>query len=90
MSSDSDPLLKHPRFKYHWLLKFKLLKHLCLSSKAAILIILLATVIGGANTLFQDIVVVSILGKHYAHMMDIAMLSLVPHVTLTFIMTVIL
>ena len=63
MSSDSDPLLKHPRFKYHWLLKFKMLKHLCLSSKAAILIILWATMIGVANTLFQDVVAVSILGK---------------------------
>ena len=87
MLSEANPLLRQPRVKSRRLLKFKLLRHLCLSSKAAILIILWATVIGAAYTLFQDIVAVSILGRHYAHTTDIAILGLIPHVTLTFIMT---
>ena len=88
MSSEVNTLLKHlSRNCSHWLLKFKLSKHLCLSSKAAILIILWATVVGAVYTLFKDIVAVAILGSRYAHIADIAILDLIPYVTLTFIMT---
>ena len=87
MSSEANPLLRHPRDKSRWLLKFKLLRHLCLSSKAAILIILWATVIGTAYTLLQDIVAVSILGRRYAHTTDIAILDSIPYVALTITMT---
>ena len=51
-------------------------KHLCLSSKAAILIISWATVIGTAYPLFKDLVAVSILSSSYAHVTDIAILDL--------------
>ena len=87
MMSEVGPLLKHPRFKSRWLLKFKLLKHLCLSSKAAILIILWAAVVGTAYTLFKDIVAVSILGSSYAHVTDIAILDSIPYVAVTITMT---
>ena len=83
MSSEASPLL--PRFNSHWLLNTP--KHLCLSSKAAILIILWATVVGTAYSFIQDIVVVSILGSRYAHSEDVAILDLIPYVTLTLIMT---
>ena len=87
MLSEAGPLLKHPRFKSRWLLKFKLLKHLCLSSKAAILIILWAAVVGTAYTWSKDIVAVSILGSRYAHITDIAILDSIPYVALTITMT---
>ena len=83
MSSEASPLLS--RFKSHWLLNIS--KHLCLSSKAAILIILWATVVGTAYTFIQDIVAISILGSRYAHSEDVAILDLIPYVTLTLIMT---
>ena len=89
MSSDKVPLLKHTRVSTQSLLKLKLScksKHFCFSSKAAILIILWAAVVGTAFTLFKDIVAISILGSHYAHIMDIATLDLIPYATLTVIM----
>ena len=82
MSSETSPLLS--RSNSYWLLN--ILKHLCLSSKAAILIILWATVVGTAYTFIQDIVAVSILGSRYAHSEDVAILDLIPYVTLTLIM----
>ena len=88
MSSEANTLLKHPsRRSSHWLLKFKQSKHLCLPSRAAILIILWATVVGAAYTLFKDIVAVAILGSRYAHIADVAVLDLIPYVMLTLIMT---
>ena len=87
MSSETNPLLNHPpRRNFYWLLNCKLSKHLCLSSKAAILIIFWATVVGTAYTLLQDIVAVSVLGSHYAHVADIAIIDLIPYVSLTLIM----
>ena len=84
MSPEASPLLNHiSRFNSYRLPKFK---HLCLSSKAAILIILWATVVGTAYTFIQDIVAVSILGSRYAHSEDVAILDLIPYVTLTLIM----
>ena len=85
MSSEVSPLLKRiSRFNSHWLLNLS--KHLCLSSKAAILIILWATVVGTAYTFIQDIVAISILGSRYALIEDVAILDLIPYVTLTLIM----
>ena len=87
MSSEASPLLNHiSRFNFHRLLSFKLSKYLCLSSKAAILIILWATVVGTAYTFIQDIVAISILGSRYALIEDVAILDLIPYVTLTLIM----
>ena len=83
MSSEANLLLKQPRFNS---LKFKLSKHVCLSSKAAILIILWVTVVGAAYTLIKDLVAVSILGKHYSHIADVGSLDLIPYATLTIIM----
>ena len=80
MSSEASPLLNHiSRFNSYRLLKFK---YLCLSSKAAILIILWATVVGTAYTFIQDMVAGSILGSSE----DVAILDLIPYVTLTLIM----
>jgi hypothetical protein len=84
MSSEASPLLS--RFNSHQLQNLKLSKYLCLSSKAAILIILWATVVGTAYTLIQDLVAVSILGSRYAHIADVAILDLIPYVTLTLVM----
>ena len=89
MSSDKVSLLKHTRVNIQSLLKLKLScksKYFCFSSKAAILIILWAAVVGTAFTLFKDIVAVSILGSRYARVMDIATLDLIPYATLTIIM----
>ena len=86
MSSEASPLLKRiSRFSSHWLLNLS--KHLCLSSKAAILIILWATVVGTVYTFIQDIVAVSILGSRFTRNADIAILDLIPYATLTLIMT---
>ena len=87
MLSEANPLLRHPRVKSHWLLKFELLRHLCLSSKAAILIILWTAMVGTAYTWLKDIVAVSILGSRYAHITDIAILDSIPYVALTITMT---
>ena len=86
MSSEASPLLKRiPRFNSHQLQNLS--KHLCLSSKAAILIILWATVVGTAYTFIRDMVAISILGSRYAHNADIAIFDLIPYATLTLIMT---
>ena len=89
MSTEVDPLLTVPRVNSQWLLKLKSSckpKHLCLSSKAAIVIILLAAVVGMIFNTIKDLVALSIIAGHYAHIMDIAILDLIPYATLMIIM----
>ena len=89
MSSEADMLLNKPRADINptiqRLLKLNLScksKHLCLSSKAAILIILWAAVVGMIFNTIKDIAAISIMGSRYAHTMDIAILDLIPYATL--------
>ena len=62
-------------------------KHLCLSSKAAILIILWTAVVGTAYTPIKDLVATVINNSAYAGTVDVAVLDLIPHVVLAIIMT---
>ena len=90
MSSEADPLLRVPRVNSQWLLKLNLScksKHLCLSSKAATMIILWTAVVGMIFNTIKDLVALSIITSRYAHVMDIAILDLIPYyATLTIIM----
>ena len=79
-SSNSQPLLQTTRICCRE-------KYLCLSSKAAILIILWTAVVGTAYTFIKDLVAIMINTSHYACTVDVAVLDLIPYAVLAVIMT---
>ena len=90
MSSEVQPLLTQSNINTELLVQRRIcrkLKHLCLSSKAAILIILWTVVIGTAYTLIKDLVALVIITNPYAVTVDVAVLDLIPYVVLAVIMT---
>ena len=62
-------------------------KHLCLRSKAAVLIILWTAVVGTAYTFIRDGAALYINTSKYSHIMDVAVLDLIPFAIIAMIMT---
>ena len=92
MSLETDPLLNRPIISFNTRVQLKLklscrLKYICLPSKAAILIILWTAVIGAANTFIKDVVALLIITSPYAHIVDLAILDLIPYAVLTIVLT---
>ena len=90
MSSEMDPLLNRTGINTRVKLKLQLsckLKYFCLSSKAAILIVLWTAVIGTAYTFIKDVVALLIVTSPYAHTVDVAILDVIPYAALTILMT---
>ena len=57
-------------------------KHICLPSKAAMLIILWTAVVGTAYTFITGGVAASIMNNKYAHTFDVGVIGSIPHVVL--------
>ena len=92
MSLESQPLLPQPStdVQSHQK-KMKMIccwpKHICLPSKAAILIILWTAVVGTAHTFITGGIAASTMTSKYAHTFDVGVIGSIPHVVLAVIMT---
>ena len=91
MSSEVQPLLSQSSINSQSLVQTIRIccrpKYLCLSSKAAILIILWTVVVGTTYTFIKDLVAIVINTSHYARTVDVAVLDLIPYAVLAVIMT---
>ena len=88
MSSETNPLLEsNKRSTSSRTLICCKPKHICLQSKAAVLVILWTAVLGLTYNLFRDGAAFLIGGSKYSHKVDIAVLDLIPYVSLVVIMT---
>ena len=90
MSSETQPLLNQSPANLQPQINKRICcrpQYICVSSKAAILIILWTAVVGTAYTSFKNLAALLINSSYYTGTVDVAVLALIPYVVLAIIMT---